>query len=186
MKYAFNKSALENVIKQRNGYLVIAVGLTALCLLLTLLLFQLALHKRTYLLPPEISHSFWVADNAASSEYLAEMTTFFTALRLNVTPSNVKTQREMLLRYTAPSHYGELKSQLVAEGDRITKENLSSAFYPVDVKVNAKELQATITGDIKSTVGKEPLPDRRASYLITYRYNSGRLFVTAFKELGKE
>jgi conjugal transfer pilus assembly protein TraE len=186
MRYALNKSILENALKQRNGYLVIASGLTALCLLLTLIIFQLSFHKRTYLVPPEINHSFWISDAAASSEYLAEMSAFFISLRLNITPSNIKNQREMLLRYTDPSYYGQLKTQLVAEGDRITKESLSTAFYPVDVRIDTKQLQAIVTGDVKTTVGKEPLPDRRVRYLLQYRYNSGRLFVSSFKEIAQE
>jgi len=183
MKYALNKSLLENALKQRNGYLVIAVGLTALCLLLTIIILQLQGHKRTYLIPPEINRSFWVSDATASSEYLAEMSAFFMSLRTNITPSNVKSQREMLLRYTDPSYYGQLKTQLVAEGDHITKDNLTTAFYPIDIKVDSKQLQAIITGDIKGTVGKEPLPDRRVQYLLQYHYNNGRLFVTAFTEI---
>lgn len=186
MKYTFNKSILDKVIRQRNGYLVLAIALVFLCILLTFALCEVSLHKRTFLVPPDINRSFWVSESTVSSEYLAEMSLFFMSLRLNLTPSNVKAQRDMLLKYADPKYYGELKMQLVAEGDRIAKEDLSYAFYPVDFKVDAKNLTTKVTGDIKATIGKETLPDKRVNFLLKFNYSYGRLFVTSFKENGSE
>jgi conjugal transfer pilus assembly protein TraE len=186
MKNSINESMLTSSLKQRNGYLVIALGLVVLCLILAGIIYHLAFNKRTYIVPPQIQRSFWVADNEVSPEYLSEMTTFFTSLRLNITSSNISHQHEMLLRYTDPSYYGQLKTILIAEAEHLTKNHLSSAFYPVDVKVNSSELTATITGDIKSFVGKESLPDKRVNYQLRYRYHNSRLLVFSFQLIQPE
>ena len=111
------------------------------------------------------------------------MSSFFTELRLNVTPHSVEKQHEMLLRYVAPQYYGTLKTQLVSEAEKIKKSDMSTVFYPVDIQVSQDDLAVTIIGDLKSFIGNESLPSRRTAYLITYNFHQGRLYVTNFKEV---
>jgi conjugal transfer pilus assembly protein TraE len=183
LKSLLQQSRLNHLIKQRNGYLVLAAGLLLICLFLTLLCFSLSHRERIVLVPPNISHSFWVTSSQASPEYLSEMTTFFAYLRLNVTPVSSDSQRELLLRYVDPRHFGALNTALIAERDRMAAEHLSTAFYPVTVRVNAKALSAIIVGDLIATVGKEQLSSKRIAYQLQYRYDQGRLFVSQFQEM---
>jgi len=183
MKHAINKSLLEKIIKQRNGYLVLASGLVILTLAMLLIIAQLINKQSTIIVPPTINKSFWVTKNSASSEYLAEMSSFFTELRLNVTPHSIAKQHEMLLRYVAPQYYGKLKTRLISEAERIKKSNISTVFYPVDIQVNQNNLKVTIIGDLKSFIGQTTLPNHRKAYLITYNFHHGHLYVTNFKEV---
>jgi conjugal transfer pilus assembly protein TraE len=182
MKAAIQQSRLQQLIAQRNGYLVLATGLLLLCLLLCVMVFHLIGRERIIITPPVVHRSFWVDHNEVSPEYLAEMTTFFAQLRLTVTPSNAAFQRTTLLRYTDASAYGELNNELVAEADHLTQGHISLAFYPVNIEVDAKHLMARVEGDLYSTVGNTPAKPARIAYRVQYRYNQGRLWLQSFEE----
>ncbi len=138
MRSLIQKSYITELIEQRNGYLLLACGLILLCLLLSGFCVYLSRHEHIVLTPPSIERSFWVSVDAVSPEYLAEMSTFFSYLRLNVTPDTVEHQRQILLRYVDPREYGMLKDVLIAEQDRMNTQHLSSAFYPVNVQLIQK------------------------------------------------
>lgn len=183
MQSLIHHSRLTELIKQRNGYLVLASGLLILSLLLLGFCFYLSDREKVVLVPPSIQNKFWVSASAASPEYLSEMTVFFAYLRLNQTPESADTQRQLLLRYTDPRYFSELDNRLVAERDRIVSQHVSTAFYPVNIKVDAKSNSAKITGDLLSTIGSLSLPPQRVVYEIHYHYDNGRLWVADFEEM---
>jgi conjugal transfer pilus assembly protein TraE len=183
LKSLLQKSRLSVLVKQRNGYLVLASGLMLLSFILTLLCFYLSHRERIILVPPTITRSFWVTHNEVSPEYLSEMTTFFAYLRLNVTPENADSQRQLLLRYVDPRYFGTLNTLLIAERDHITSQHVSTAFYPVNVKVNTKTLSVLIIGDLVSTVGSAQIASQRVTYEVRYRSDQGRLLVSQFQEV---
>jgi conjugal transfer pilus assembly protein TraE len=183
MRFSIERSQVAKLFAQRNGYILLALGSMLLCLIQLVIIFLLSSREKTILVPPTIEKSFWVSAQHVSPEYLSEMTTFFANLRLNITTESANQQREMLLRYTDPAYHNVLKAQLIQEADRINEQHLSMAFFPVNVKVDAKHVKAMIEGDIKSYVGESALPTKRVSYLIAYRYDTGRLLVKSFEEI---
>lgn len=186
MQIAHYKSRLQQLIAQRNGYLVLATGLLCLTILLAAGLYRLIGRERILVVPPVVEQAFWVDAQAISPSYLSQMTAFFAQLRLNMTPSSAAEQRDILLRYTDPSYYGDFKNELVAEADHLTQTHTSLVFYPVDVSVDAAHLTAMISGDFGGTVGNVPLPVKRLTYQLTYRYAQGRLWLRSFEEVTKE
>jgi len=183
MQIAYQKSRLQQLIAQRNGYLVLAAGLMVLTVLLALGLLRLIGRERVVVVPPIVEQAFWVDAKAISPSYLSQMTVFFAQLRLNMTPSSAAYQRDTLLRYTDPQYYGDFKNELVAEADHLTQTHTSLVFYPVEVAVDAPHLTATITGDFSATVGNMPLPVQRLTYQLVYRYTQGQLWLRSFQEM---
>jgi conjugal transfer pilus assembly protein TraE len=183
LKSLLQKSRLSVLVRQRNGYLVLASGLLLLSFILTLLCFYLSGRERIILVPPTITRSFWVSHNDVSPEYLSEMTTFFAYSRLNVTPESADSQRQLLLRYVDPRYYGTLNTLLIAERDRITSQHVSTAFYPVNIKVDVKTLSVLIIGDLVSTVGTAQVASQRVAYEVRYLCDQGRLLVSQFQEV---
>ena len=183
MRIQVQKSLLQYVIRRRNAYLAIACGSLFLNILLGIGMFSMIGRERVIVVPPKISQSFWVSKNTVSPEYLSEMSHFFSMLRFNITPSIAKAQRDILLRYVSPKYYESLKMQLVEEGKRMAKNHITTAFYPVDIKVNVKHLEALIIGDLVSTIGSNQLPTKRVTYKITYSYSNHRLLVKQFIEV---
>lgn len=183
MRFSIAQSRLEKLFAQRNGYMMLAAGSIVICLMQTLLIFFLVGREKIILVPPSIEKSFWVSAQHVSPEYLSEMTNYFANLRFNMTSASASMQRENLLRYIDPAYYNVLKAELIKEEDQIIKEHISIAFFPVDIKTDVKNFRALIDGDIKSYIGDTALPTKRVRYLVTYRYNAGRLLVKSFEEV---
>ena len=183
MKLQIQKSLLQYVIRHRNGYLAIACGSLLLNILLSIGMISMIGHEKIILVPPKISQTFWVGHNDISPEYLSEMSHFFTTLRFNITPSTIESQRETLLRYVSPEYYESLKVELINEAGHMTRDHINTIFYPVDIKVDTKNLDALVTGDLLTTVGANPLPVRRVTYLVSYSHNNYRLLVKKLVEV---
>jgi conjugal transfer pilus assembly protein TraE len=183
LKSLLHQSRLSHLAKHRNGYLALASGLLVLCLMLLFFCFHLSQAERIILVPPNIARTFWITQSEASPEYLSEMSAFFAYLRLNLTPENADSQRQLLLRYVDPRFYGPINNALILERDRITKEHISTAFYPVNIRVDAKRNTVIITGDFVSNMGLTQLSLERVSYQLHYRYDQGRLLVSQFQEV---
>lgn len=183
MQLTHYKSRLQQVLAQRNGYLVLAALLALISLLLTISVCRMIGRERVVITPPVVNQAFWVEANAVSPEYLSQMTSFLTQLRLNLTPSNAEYQRETLLRYTDPAYYGDLKNELVSEADQLEKSHTSLIFYPVEVAVDAPNLVSRITGDLSATVGNDHLAAQRIHYQLKFRYGEGRLWLKSFEEI---
>jgi conjugal transfer pilus assembly protein TraE len=183
MKYLLRNSRIQYLVKHRNGYMTLAVLSLISNIFLVAYLFYAKGYEKTVITPPGIAKSFWVSANQVSPEYLSEMGLFFANLRLNVTPSNAAMQRDVLLRYVNPSRYEILKTELVLEAEHLKKEHITTAFYPVDVKVDEKKLIVKISGDLQSTVGDTQLFPQRVIYQMEFTYHSGRLLINSFEEV---
>lgn len=183
MQLTHYKSRLQQILAQRNGYLVLAVILAAISLLLTISVCRMMNRERIVIVPPVVNQSFWVEQSAVSPEYLSQMTTFLAQLRLNLTASNAAYQRDTLLRYTDPIYYGDLKTELVNEADHLEKSHTSMIFYPVEVTVDSQHLTTHIIGDLSASVGNDPLPVQRISYQLIFRYSQGKLWLKSFEEI---
>lgn len=183
MKYTIQRSLIEYLIKHRNAFLGFAFLSMALNILLVITNIALVGHERIIVVPPDIKKTFWVGYEHVSPEYLSEMSEFFVFLRFNETPSSAQAQRDKLLEYVDPSNYEDLKMQMIEEDNHIVKEHISTAFYPVDVEVDAKKLTTIIQGDLVSSVGTTMLAPQRVTYQLEFSYHEGRLFVKAFNEV---
>ncbi len=177
------KSRLQQLIVQRNGYLILAAVLGIISLILVICVCRMINRERIVIVPPVVNQAFWVNSQTVSPEYLSQISAFLVQLRLNMTPSSAQYQRDMLLRYTDPTYYGELKNELVDEADHLTKTHTSLIFYPVEILVDIPHLTAQITGDFSATVSNLPLPVQRLSYRLSYRYSQGRLWLQSFQEI---
>jgi len=183
MKLKIQNSLLQHVIRRRNGYLAMACCSLLLNILLGIGVISLVGREKVILVPPTVSTTFWVKNNQVSAEYLAEMSHFFAFLRFNNTPVTMENQREILLRYVSPEYYESLKIELISEANRIVKDRISTAFYPIDIKIDAKHLEALVIGDLRTTIGTNELPAKRCTYKISYKYNNYRLLIKKLVEV---
>lgn len=133
------------------------------------------------IVPPELNQSFWIEQNRASNAYLEEMGLFFISMILDHSPASCAYQREIILRYTLPESYSVLKTQLLADEERLKKENLSTNFRPIDVKVSRQSNHIEITGDLIGFVGDKRVFHTRETYLLALLFKKGRLFIQSFK-----
>lgn len=179
MKLSHYKSLIQQLIAQRNGLVLITMtlGLSNMGLVA---LFALK-SERVILVPPQIQRSFWVEGAQASASYLEEMALFFAHQLLDVTPSSAAYQREIALRYVGSDFYNVLQKRLLAEEERYRKENLSTSFKVCEVGVHPQTMTVKLIGDLMSYVAGQKIKQSRESYLIRFRFKSGRFWVEAFE-----
>jgi len=183
MKNVLKKSRIQYLIDNRNGYLVLASGSIILNILLCVIIYCTLGYEKTILVPPTISREFWVSENNVSPAYISSMSIFLADIRFNLTPSNAAFQRELFLRYVEPSSYEKLKADLVEEEEHLKKEHISTTFYVTDVRVDAKNNMARISGDIQYSIGESLQPSQHVVYQISYRFSSGRLMMKSLEEV---
>jgi conjugal transfer pilus assembly protein TraE len=178
-------SKILKLWQERNGYLILAAGLLMTNLIQLVITFGIRGQWHTVIVPANLSETVWLNQGTVSVSYLAEMTHYFAKLILDITPDSAAFQRETLLKYVEPEYYGFIKNQLIANEERIKKEAIATSFYPIDVKVDQKNLTATVVGDLKTFVGQECTTTTRRSYFVKYRYHYGRLLLQQFNEVKK-
>lgn len=183
MRYLLEKSRIQNLIKSRNGYLVLACGSITLNILMIIFMFFMVGRERVIIVPPDIQRSFWVTSGKVSPEYLSEMTLFLVSLGFNLTPSNVTLQHTVLLRYVDPDYYNTFKIKLIDVADKVKKEHITASFYPNDVKVDTNKLIAQVSGDLQYTVGDVHLTPEHVTYQFGFNYRQGQLKITSFPEV---
>lgn len=179
MKHLLSRKRLTDLLRQRNLMLV-CCGF----LLLTSLIQAAALFyrdERILVVPPETRQAFWVERNLVSAAYLEEMAVFLADLALSVSASSAPFQREVLLRYATPESYSALKAQLLAQEERLRKDNIATSFRPIQIKVDLVQQRAELTGDLLTYVGDKRISQVRESYELRLLYKAGRLHLKSLK-----
>jgi len=177
MNYAFKLDSLEDAVAQRN----MLGGLSAILLVVVLLqtIMLCFTSTKTIILPPETKQSFWVEGNRFSPMYLEEQGMYFAHLLLDVSPSNILAQGEILLRYVDTKHHGVFKTRLFKEEQRLKRDNLSLNFTAVECEVFPEDLTVEITGDLNGYVAHKKVSTHRETYRLEFASIKGRLFLKA-------
>lgn len=179
-------STLAETVHRRNVWMLTALAMVFANVLLSCKVLTTSTQEKTIVTPPVIEKAFWVQGAQVAPEYLEMMATFFAGLALSYTRDNIEGQTALFLRYTDPSAHGELSTRLSAEAEKIRRNNLSSVFYPVEVRVRDKTQQVAVTGDLVTMVGEQVTGRRRATFALRLTFRNGRLFVAGFNETTDE
>jgi type IV conjugative transfer system protein TraE len=176
-------NAFNQTIAQRNRLLLV-VGVSALLnVLLGMSTFFMIGKERVIVVPPVVSHEFWIASDSVSDSYLEQMSEFFSGLVLNVTPSSFSSRSEQLLQHVDPSTYALVKAQLVEQGTEVARRAMSTNFHPVSFKIDRKNLIVEVKGDLKILIGNSPIETMSKNYQIQFSHRNGRIYIREFKEV---
>lgn len=144
--------------------------------------FIVAGSERTILVPPEIHQSFWVSGHKVSAEYLQEMAYWYAGLALNVTPSVADYQKNIFLKYAAPSEFGRLQAEFGARTEFMRKNNASTQFSTQSVMLDEAAMKVALSGVLLTWVGDKKASEKQTTYVVGFRYLNGRLHVSELKE----
>ena len=120
------------------------------------------IREKTIVAPPVLEKSFWVHGDEVSPEYLEQMALFFAGLALTYHPDNVDDQVRLFLRYADPAVYGALASRLEADAEKVRRNNLSSVFYPQEVRIKGRRV--ALTGQLATFVGRKSVETRQGVF----------------------
>ena len=180
MEYQTAQTKLQ-LLSGRLHYLsLISIGLLISNIFLAWLVGWALLHQKRVIVPAEITQPFTISDSAIDASYLRQIALFFIAERLNITPSNINQNHNIVLQYTDPKFYHEFVSILDKEKEAVLKQNISSVFYPEEVIPNSKEMSVLIRGSLAHWVGNVDIAPVKKNYVIKFNYKNGNLKVTAF------
>lgn len=179
MKATLFKSRLGTLLQQRNLLVTLTTGLLALNFVQSFLV--LGKDDRVVIVPPDIHREFWVQKNKVSASYLEEMAIVYADLILENTPSGAAFRRDIVLRNTASSGFGALKSKLLEDEKRLKKEHLSTSFQANHIKVDPQKMHVEIRGDLMRYVGYKRISQSRDVYKFEFEYHHGRLLIKSFR-----
>lgn len=156
-------------LEQRNAIAIVSgVQTLSIAILIVALVFK---GERTILMPPEIKRPLTFQGNTVPKEYLEELGIYFSKLFLDITPSSFPHNHEQILKYTMPKTYGELKKQLMNDGEQYTKLQLSTHFYPTQLTVNNKTLEVEVKGMLISYISNTRV--KESQEIINFKFNNG-------------
>ena len=178
-------SLLADQASTRRATALLAVLLAA-SMLATLLLaahtLRQAGRERVVLVPPALHKTFWVEAERASPEYLEQMGYFLAQLTLNVTPQSVEHQSRLLLQYAAPASWGELRTAMAANADRIKRDGASTVFSPQDLQVDEGTQRVGLRGLLTTFISDRRVSEVSKGYAIELQQTNGRIFLKTFRE----
>ena len=180
MKNVLHQTRLSFVSRQRNGYLVLALGLLVLCGVLIVWLLCHTNQERIVLVPAGFTQTAWVGESHVSASYLSQMSMMLANLRLNLTPETVMANHQRLLAYVDSAYFGELQQVLLSESARLKQTHMATAFYVTRISVDALHFMAYVEGKVVSMVGNAVISEKSMQYELRYHYRDGQLFLKAF------
>lgn len=180
MNHAFREKTLASLSYQRNIYAAIAVALSVGTIILSVFLFWKT--ERIVIVPAVIEREFWVDGSSVSSTYLEQFGVYLGQLILGKTPKSAASQRTLILRHTDPTFYGIMRKRLIEEEEMLVKQNVSYAFFPVEVKVDTEKMSVLLVGDRLSFVGGNQVLSQREQYSFGFSYSGARLLLNSVTE----
>lgn len=126
--------------------------------------------------PPEVRAEYWVGKNTASDDYIEQMGVFFATLAGNLAPVNAAYNINALLKYVTPEIYPEIKNSLMGDAMQVIENNMSTSFFPSDVKVDGDEV--IVNGESLRRIGAAKESKERVLYKMKFVVRNYRLYLS--------
>ncbi len=185
-----NPLAIAKEFESRTGINVVVQTLLVGSILTNCLLaagfFTIDRTHRETLVPPTISKTFWVEDDQVSDSYMEQMGLFILRNALDVTPVSAEYQARMILKYAAPSSYGELERDLIMNAKRQQKDGVSTFISVTGVTPDGKNRQVVFDGVLRTMLGDKIVSDTPKKYAIKFGQSNGRVFVKELREINEK
>ena len=170
--------------RARDARLVLA-GLLGLSLVANLALSAgLAGREGMTVLVPAVSGPAWeLGSSWAGRRYLEDTARTAAITLLTLTPENAAHVREAAARMSDPSARGAIGAWVAAEAERMARRDLSSAFYPTGIEIEAEALAAVVEGELATWIGREEASREDRRYRLAFRIHGGRIGLLRFEQL---
>ena len=164
---------------------VVLAGLLALSVLSNLVLAHgLANRERVTVLLPAVSGPAWeVGESWAGRRYLEDAARTAAVTLLTLTPENAAHVREAVARLAHAEARGAIGAWVTSEAERMRRRDLSTAFYPRGIEIEADALAAEISGELVTWIGREEAFREKRRYRLAFRIDAGRLALLRFEQM---
>ena len=118
----------------------------------------------------------------AGPEYLEQLGNIHAQLTHNVTPQSDEHQSRLLLQYAAPASWGDLRTAMAANAERIKRDGASTVFSPQDLQVDERTQRVGLRGLLTTFISDRRVSEVSKGYAIELQYAGGRIFLKTFRE----
>jgi conjugal transfer pilus assembly protein TraE len=139
--------------------------------------------ERVIVVPPVIEKSFWIDESGVSASYLEQQGLFMGQMLFNKNAGSATKQREFVLKNTSNSFLPVLKSKLIEEDERLTKQNTSYVFFMRNFEVYPGSFVVLIEGEKVFYVGGKMISTTREGYRLKFAYEGGRLLLDGIESV---
>lgn len=176
----------KNTLLRQRQLLLSVCGFLSLILLLLLLSFSnvyLMGRERIVVVPPLVTHKFWVALDTVSDSYLEQMADFWGSLLLSANETNFQVRLAQLLEHTDPDSYSTVKAMLLAQEAVVKERGLSTSFSAQSFQIDQKKHLVLVKGHLKSMVANQLVETIEKQFQMEFSIKNGRFYVKKFEEL---
>lgn len=180
------KATLQKTLAQKNLSLWISGGLVLANLLLINKLINTE-EKWVFIPQYNTDHHIPMTASKFADDYYIEWAGQLLNSLLNINPESFEWKVKQVLNITA-QHHGTLKEKLLADAEKIKREEISTVFYPKQFHVNQAEKWVEVSGQHIAYFGKKSSPVEtmktfRLSWIVA---NYGLILLKDFSEIKKD
>lgn len=182
MNFELRQASFTKTLKQRNYAYVMSAGLL---LTNTILVLKVLNHEERWVLVPqfEIEHQYTIQGNQYDSLYLEHWAGALTQDFLTVNPSTVDQAMQRFLKI-ASTQYGQIKPNVEIMAKDIKDNQITTAFYPKEFKIDQSNKAVEVTGTFMTWFGREKPPIvQTKTFLVGWKPGpKGILLASQFEE----
>jgi conjugal transfer pilus assembly protein TraE len=134
------------------------------------------------LVPPGGGATMSVSGGIADERYLRTVVRYVTSLGLTYTPVTARAQFDELLALFYPDFFAEGKNSLYGILGVVEASEVQSVFYIQKIVLNGSGGSMEVTGRKKQWTKNTLISDGIKTYIIGYRIENGRFWLTGFSE----
>lgn len=180
MKKNNYQGQLANASSKRDVWRMFAFAMVISNILLSWFVFTADIREKTILYPTGTTKSFWVHGDKVDPVYLEEMGEMFSTWLKNFHKDNVAAQFRKVLEHTDSRVHSDLQAWLSSEEERVIRNEISSSFYPLRMRVNGYTVD--VTGRLIGYVGGVEVSQNIRVLRLSFAYTGGKLVVRGFQD----
>jgi type IV conjugative transfer system protein TraE len=174
---------LSNILKQRNLFLALSLGLLCGNIILSL---KILLQSERIILTPGLKQKVWLSRNMVSNSYLEEMTNIYLSNLLDINMKNIAYKKSLIMSNLSTKDVASLKSiteYFTKSEDKYKRFDLTTYFTVKKIEIDIDKLQTTATGILTSSYGKKGISVNEEQYLLSFDYHNGTLLLQSFTRI---
>ena len=170
-------------LRQLDLFKVFSFLMVMINLFLVITVIGINKNTKTIIVPPYITSEFESVGDNFSFSYYEQIGTHLSNGLLTVSPQNIDKTFDSIQEYFSndPDEVKAIKEYLIKEADRVKKDSIYQAFYPLKVLPNHKNNSFTVEGLLKTMTGSVMVEERKAQITFYYKVTNKKLVIKKFE-----
>lgn len=139
--------------------------------------------EKTVIVPVGFDKPFYVKGNVIDPVYGEQIARYISGLRWSYTPKTVESNLNDILGYVTPSQYSLLESRFNQEAVEVVRNQVSSVFNPMKVRVDMNNNEIVIQGEYVAYMGTQLVSKRERFLKMKVIYQDGGFALHSMREV---